>query len=288
MKPEYVTKDFINRFIEQAIEEDVGDGDHSSLSTIPGDLQGIASLKIKQEGIIAGLELSLDIFNKVDPNLLVKFNKTDGDRVSFGDIAFEVKGSVRSILVAERLVLNCMQRMSGIATYTNRLCALIESTNVKILDTRKTTPNIRPLEKWAIIIGGGANHRFALYDMIMLKDNHIDYAGGIAKALKSANEYLHETGKQLKIEIEIRNLNEVKEVVNTGGADIIMLDNMDTETMKEAVKIIGGKMKTEASGGITENNILEMAQTGVDYISVGALTHSVMSLDMSLKAEIEK
>ncbi len=288
MKPEYVTKDFINRFIEQAIEEDVGDGDHSSLSTIPGDLQGIAYLKIKQEGIIAGLELSLDIFNKIDPNLLVKFNNIDGDRVSAGGIAFEVKGSVRSILVAERLVLNCMQRMSGIATYTNKLCKLIEGTNAKILDTRKTTPNIRPLEKWAVVIGGGANHRFALYDMIMLKDNHIDYAGGIVKALKSANEYLHKTGKQLKIEIETRSLDEVKEVVNTSGVDIIMLDNMDAETMKEAVKIVGGKMKTEASGGITENNILEMAQTGVDYISVGALTHSVMSLDMSLKAEIEK
>ncbi len=288
MKPKYVTKDFINKFIEQAIEEDVGDGDHSSLSTIPGELQGMAYLKIKQEGIIAGLELALDIFNKIDANLLVKFNNTDGDRVSFGDIAFEVNGPVRSILVAERLVLNCMQRMSGIATYTNRLCKLIEGTNAKILDTRKTTPNIRPLEKWAVIIGGGTNHRFALYDMIMLKDNHIDYAGGIAKALKSANNYLNKAGKSLKIEIETRNLIEVKEVVDTGGADVVMLDNMDAGTMREAVNIVGDRMKTEASGGITEDNILEMAQSGVDYISVGALTHSVKSLDMSLKAKIEK
>lgn len=288
VKPEYVTKDFINRFIEQAIEEDVGDGDHSSMSTIPGDLQGMAYLKIKQEGIIAGLELALDIFNKIDANLIVKFNNKDGDRVSFGDIAFAVKGPVRSILVAERLVLNCMQRMSGIATYTNRLCKLIEGTSAKILDTRKTTPNIRPLEKWAVIIGGGTNHRFALYDMIMLKDNHIDYAGGIAKALKSVNAYLIKTGKRLKIEIETRNLIEVKEVVDTGGVDVVMLDNMDAETMKEAVNIVDDRMKIEASGGITEDNILEMAQTGVDYISVGALTHSVKSLDMSLKAEIEK
>lgn len=288
VKPDYVTTDYINSFIKQAIAEDIGEGDHSSLSTIPADLQGIAYLKIKQSGIIAGLEIAHEIFDNIDSKLVLLFNKKDGDQVRSGDIAFEVKGSVRSILGAERLVLNCMQRMSGIATYTNQLCKLVESTKAKILDTRKTTPNLRPLEKWAVIIGGGTNHRFALYDMIMLKDNHIDYSRGISNALKSANDYLKQTGKQLKIEIETRNLDEVKEVLNDGGADIIMLDNMDYKTIKEAVKLIGGKMKIEASGEITEENIMEVAQAGVDYISIGALTHSVKSLDMSLKAEIEK
>jgi nicotinate-nucleotide pyrophosphorylase (carboxylating) len=288
VKPYYVTTGYINSFIEQAVAEDIGEGDHSSLSTIPEYLQGLACLKIKQGGIIAGLELAHEIFNKIDPKLELSSFKKDGDQVKVGDIAFEVKGPVRSILGAERLVLNCMQRMSGIATYTNHLCELIEGTKAEILDTRKTTPNLRPLEKWAVTIGGGTNHRFALYDMIMLKDNHIDYSGGISKALSSANDYLKTTGKQIKIEIETRTLSEVMEVVNVGGADVIMLDNMDTATMKEAVEIIDGKMKTEASGGITEENIVEMAQTGVDYISIGALTHSVKSLDMSLKAEIEK
>lgn len=288
MKPYYVTTRYIDSFIKQAVAEDIGEGDHSSLSTIPSDLQGRASLKIKQDGIIAGLEFAHDIFNKIDPKLEMSLYKKDGDRVKVGEIAFELKGPVRSILGAERLVLNCMQRMSGIATYTKHLCELIEGTNAEILDTRKTTPNLRPLEKWAVTIGGGTNHRFALYDMIMLKDNHIDYSGGISNALNSANAYLKQTGKQIKIEIETRTLAEVKEVLNTGGADVIMLDNMGPETMKEAVALIGGKMKTEASGGITEENIIEMAQTGVDYISIGALTHSVKSLDMSLKAEIEK
>lgn len=288
MKPHYVTTEYIDSFIQQAIAEDIGEGDHSSLSTIPSDLQGLALLKIKQNGILAGLEIAQEIFNKIDPNLKMHSFKEDGDLVSYGEIAFEVKGPVRSILGSERLVLNCMQRMSGIATYTNYLCKLIEGTNAKILDTRKTTPNLRPLEKWAVTIGGGTNHRFALYDMIMLKDNHIDYSGGISDALKSATGYLKQTGTQIKIEIETRNLDEVKEVLGTGGADIIMLDNMDSVTMKEAVELIGGKMKTEASGGITEENILEMARTGVDYISIGALTHSVKSMDMSLKAEIEK
>lgn len=288
MKPYYVTSKYINSFIEQAVAEDIGEGDHSSLSTIPKDLNGIARLKIKQDGIIAGLEFAQDIFNKIDQKLELSAYKKDGDRVKVGEIAFELKGPVRSILGAERLVLNCMQRMSGIATYTKHLVELIADTNAEILDTRKTTPNLRPLEKWAVTIGGGTNHRFALYDMIMLKDNHIDYSGGISNALNSANAYLKQTGKQIKIEIETRTLTEVKEVVNTEGADVIMLDNMDTATMKKAVAIIGGKMKTEASGGITEENIVEMAQTGVDYISIGALTHSVKSLDMSLKAEIEK
>lgn len=288
MKPKYVTPEYLDRFIELAMAEDIGDGDHSSLSTIPKDLKGVARLKIKQNGIIAGLEIAKEIFYKIDASLELNIDAKDGDSVHVGEIAFDVKGPVRSILAAERLVLNCMQRMSGIATYTNYLCKLIEGTSAKILDTRKTTPNLRPLEKWAVIIGGGTNHRFALYDMIMLKDNHVDYSGGVAQALESSKTYLETTGKDLKIEIETRNLDEVKEVLRTGVADVIMLDNMDTATMKVAVELIGGTMKTEASGGITEENILEMARTGVDYISIGALTHSVKSLDMSLKAEIVK
>jgi len=288
VKPHYVTSEYLERFISQAIAEDIGEGDHSSLATIPRDLQGHALLKIKQNGILAGLELAREIFKKIDSKLVLLFNRNDGDQVKAGEFAFEVKGSIRSILGAERLVLNCMQRMSGIATYTNYLCKLIESTNAKILDTRKTTPNLRPLEKWAVTIGGGTNHRYALYNMIMLKDNHVDCSGGINNALNSAKDYLKQTRKQIKIEIETRNLDEVKEVLQTGGADIILLDNMDSETMREAVNLIDGKIKTEASGGITEENILEMAHTGVDYISIGALTHSVKSMDMSLKAEIDK
>ncbi len=288
MKPQYVTSEYLHNFITQAIAEDIGEGDHSSLSTIPASLRGTAKLKIKEDGLIAGLELAGEIFGAIDSKLEVQYYKKDGDQVCVGDIALEVKGSARSILAAERLALNCMQRMSGIATYTHRLCQLVEGTNAKILDTRKTTPNLRPLEKWAVIIGGGNNHRFALYDMIMLKDNHVDYSGGISKALSAAVAYRKKIGKDLKIEIETRNLGEVKEALAAGGADIIMLDNMSANSMKEAVKLIGGKIKTEASGGITETNIREMAESGVDFISIGALTHSVKSLDMSLKAEIEK
>lgn len=288
MKPSYVTKEYIDSFISQAINEDIGEGDHSSLSTIPADLQGKAKLKIKEDGTIAGLELALEIFKKIDPTLFIEFYKNDGDIVASGEIAFEVKGPARSILGAERLVLNCMQRMSGIASYTNRLCELVQHTNAEILDTRKTTPNLRPFEKWAVTIGGGTNHRFALYDMIMLKDNHIDYSGGITNAISSANKYLKKTGKELKIEVETRSLEEVEEVLSAGGVDVVMLDNMDAATMKKAVEMIAGKMKTEASGGITEKNIVEMAESGVDYISIGALTHSVKCLDLSLKAEIDK
>jgi len=288
VKPKYVTKEYIDSFIGQAIKEDIGEGDHSSLSTIPAHLQGKAKLKIKENGIIAGIELAAEIFNQIDTNLAIEYFKQDGDEVVVGEVAFEVRGPVRSILGAERLVLNCMQRMSGIATYTRHLVELVRHTPAKVLDTRKTTPNLRPLEKWAVKIGGGTNHRFALYDMIMLKDNHNDYSGGITNAVNAANKYLKETGKKLKIEVETRSLEEVKETVINGGADIIMLDNMDAGTMKKAIEIIGGKMKTEASGGITEENIVEMAESGVDYISIGALTHSVKSLDMSLKAEIEK
>ncbi len=288
MRPAYVTSDFLKTFIQQAIREDIGEGDHSSLSTIPEDLEGRAKLRIKEEGIIAGLELAHDIFLQIDPDLRLEFFIQDGEQVKVGEIGFVVSGSVQSILAAERLVLNCLQRMSGIATHTHKLCEIIKDTNTQILDTRKTTPNMRPLEKWAVTIGGGTNHRFALYDMIMLKDNHVDFGGGISRALASANAYLKKTGKKMKIEVETRNLSEVKEVLKAGGADMIMLDNMDTATLKKAVKMIGKKIKTEASGGITKDNILEMAQAGVDYISIGALTHSVKSLDMSLKAEIAK
>ena len=288
MKPQYVTSEYLRSFISQAIVEDIGEGDHSSLSTIPADLQGTAKLKIKEEGLIAGLELAGDIFDAVDSTMVVQYYKKDGDPVFMGDIALEVKGSVRSILAAERLVLNCMQRMSGIATYTHQLCKMIEGTKAQILDTRKTTPNLRPLEKWAVIIGGGTNHRFALYDMIMLKDNHVDYSGGISNALSAAVAYRKQIGKDIKIEIETRNLDEVREVLASGGADIIMLDNMSPKSMKQAVEMIDGKITTEASGGITETSIRETAESGVDFISIGALTHSVKSLDMSLKAEIEK
>ena len=284
MRPTYVTNEYLSNFIHQAINEDIGDGDHSSLSTIPSEKNGHGYIQIKEDGIIAGLELVKEIFEKIDRNVHLTVLKNDGDKVSQGDIVLEITGHIRSILGAERLVLNCMQRMSGIATFTNHLCSLIKGSSSKILDTRKTTPNLRPLEKWAVKIGGGTNHRFALYDMIMLKDNHIDFAGGITNALKSANDYLKSTGKKLKIEIETRNLEEVREVLNTGGADIIMLDNMNIPEMMAAVKLIDGKMLIEASGGITEEKIREVAETGVDYISVGALTHSVKSLDMSLKA----
>jgi len=288
MIPPYVTPSYIDKFVADAIHEDIGEGDHSTLSTIPKEQLGKATLKIKQKGIIAGLDLAVQIFEKIDPDFKIDLLKKDGDRVHAGEVAFVVHGSVRSILGAERLVLNCLQRMSGIATYTNHLCEIVAGTGAQILDTRKTTPKLRPLEKWAVLIGGGTNHRFALYDMIMLKDNHVDYSGGIRNALKAANEYLRKTGKELKIEIETRTLDEVQEAIEVGGVDVIMLDNMDIPTMTKAVKLIGGKIKTEASGGITERNLHEIALTGVDYISIGALTHSVKSLDMSLKAEIDK
>jgi nicotinate-nucleotide pyrophosphorylase (carboxylating) len=288
MIPNYVTSSYIDSFIDDAIREDIGEGDHSTLSTIPIDQSGKATLKIKQNGIIAGLDFACRIFAKIDTKLKITLFKKDGDTVKVGDIALEVTGSVRSILGAERLVLNCMQRMSGIATYTHHLCDIVAGTSAQILDTRKTTPNLRPLEKWAVVLGGGTNHRFALYDMIMLKDNHVDFSGGISNALKAAKEYLTKTGKALKIEVETRSLSEVQEALDAGGADVIMLDNMDIPTMADAVKLIGGRVKTEASGGITETNLREIALTGVNYISIGALTHSVKSLDMSLKAEIDK
>ncbi len=267
-----------------ALAEDIGDGDHSSLASIPNDAQNQARLLVKGEGILAGVELAGYIFNAVDPELKVDVLLQDGALVKFGDVALTVKGKAQSILTAERLVLNCMQRMSGIATYTNYLVSLIAGTGAKLLDTRKTTPNFRMMEKWAVLIGGGYNHRFGLFDMVILKDNHVDYAGGIKEAITATQQYLKEKGKNLKIEVETRTLDEVQQAINTGGIDRIMLDNMSPAMMREAVAMIGGKFETEASGGITEQTIRAVAECGVDYISVGALTHSIKSMDLSLKA----
>lgn len=280
----YLTPEAVKDFIASAIKEDVGDGDHSSLAAIGADTQSRAQLLIKDDGIIAGVALAETIFHEYDKQLELEILIKDGEQVKKGDVGFIVKGSARSILTMERLVLNCLQRMSGIATYTHTLSQMISHTPAKLLDTRKTTPNFRLMEKWAVAIGGGTNHRFGLYDMVMLKDNHIDFAGGISKAISSVQQYLKATNRSLKIEVETRTLQEVQEVLDTGGVDVIMLDNMDTHTMREAIKMIDGNYVTEASGGITEENIKAVAECGVDYISIGALTHSLKSLDMSLKA----
>lgn len=274
----------IHKFIERALHEDTGDGDHTSLACIPKTATGKAQLLVKQNGIVAGVELALKIFREVDKKLAVKVFINDGSKIKKNDIVLTVEGSSRSILLAERLVLNCMQRMSGIATYTNQLVQLCKGTNSKVIDTRKTTPTIRGLEKWAVVIGGGANHRIGLYDMILIKDNHIDYAGGIKQAIESANTYLRKKDKQLKIEIETRSLDEVKQVLAIGKIDRIMLDNFSIPDLKKAIKLINKKYETEASGGITESTIANVAKSGVDFISVGALTHSIKSLDLSLKA----
>ena len=277
-------KDLLQKFIKDALLEDIGDGDHTSLSTIPEGMQGEAQLLIKEEGVLAGLSVGLEIFKTVDPQLQIEVLINDGADVKPGDVALKVKGSVYSILTSERLVLNTMQRMSGIATTTRRITKLLDSTGTKVLDTRKTTPNMRFLEKAAVKIGGGVNHRFGLYDMILIKDNHVDYAGGIKEALNAARNYIKEKNKNIQIEIEVRNLSELQEVIASGQVDRILLDNFDFETLREAVRLVAGKFVTEASGGITEENVLEYARCGVDYISMGALTHSVKSLDMSLKA----
>ncbi|MTI38770.1 carboxylating nicotinate-nucleotide diphosphorylase [Fulvivirga lutimaris] len=284
MALEYLTKKALDQFIKAAIKEDVGDGDHSALACIPENQESKAQLLIKDEGILAGVDMAKNIFSTYDPNLKIETFMKDGDTMQKGDVAFKVYGSARSILTSERLVLNCMQRMSGIATYTDYLMTLISGSKAQLLDTRKTTPNFRIAEKWAVSIGGGTNHRFGLYDMVMLKDNHIDYAGSIAKAIKATKTYLKKNNKELKIEVETRNLDEVRQVIDAGGIDVIMLDNMMPSVMKEAVAMIKGQYKTEASGGITEKNIREVAECGIDFISVGALTHSVKSKDMSLKA----
>ncbi|MBC7485795.1 MAG: carboxylating nicotinate-nucleotide diphosphorylase [Cytophagaceae bacterium] len=281
---EYLNPAHISAFIQQALQEDVGSGDHTSLSSIAAGTNNRARLLVKDEGLLAGVELAQYIFTEVDPSLKMEFMMKDGEPMHKGDIVLTVQGSVHSILKAERLVLNCMQRMSGIATYTQKLNALIEGTGARLLDTRKTTPNFRLPEKWAVKIGGGVNHRYGLFDMILLKDNHVDYAGGVSNALKAAKNYLKTMGLSLDIELETRSLEEVKEALLEGGIKRIMLDNMAPKMMKEAVKLIGNQTETEASGGITEATIREVAFCGVNYISVGALTHSAKSLDLSLKA----
>ena len=276
--------DILHPFIRQALAEDLGNGDHTSLSTIPAGRQGRAKLLIKDTGIIAGVSVAIEILKIVDPLLISDVLIQDGAAVRPGDVAFYINGSVHSILIAERLVLNVMQRMSGIATTTNTVVKILQNTNTKVLDTRKTTPGFRYLEKLAVKIGGGVNHRFGLYDMILIKDNHVDYAGGTAKAIESAKEYIYLNNLNIPIEIEVRNLAELNEVINSSGVDRILLDNFTFEKLKEAVALINKRFITEASGGITEDNVLEYAQCDVDYVSMGALTHSVRSLDMSLKA----
>jgi nicotinate-nucleotide pyrophosphorylase (carboxylating) len=275
---------YIDQFILNSLTEDVGDGDHTSLATIPTGTKGKAKLLVKDEGILAGVELALEIFHIVDADLKVTTFLNDGAKIKPKDIAFEVEGDAQSILKAERLVLNCMQRMSGIATKTREMVDLLQGTNTKVLDTRKTTPGMRYLEKWAVRIGGGVNHRFGLYDMILIKDNHVDYSGGISQAIENAHKYLINQNKKLAIEIEVRNIDELQQVLQTGGINRILLDNFNFDDLREAVKIINGRFITEASGGITIDSIRDFAACGVDYISVGALTHSVKSLDLSLKA----
>ena len=277
-------KEEIKLIIANAIREDVGDGDHSSLACIPDTAVGKAKLLVKDEGIIAGVDFAELVFYFVDPNLKIDVLIKDGSPVNHGDIVFYVEGSSQSILKAERLVLNAMQRMSAIATKTNMFVNLLEGTGTKILDTRKTTPGIRAIEKWAVKIGGGENHRFALYDMIMLKDNHIDFAGGITKAIDKTKDYLKETGRDLKIIVEARNLEEIKEILKSDGVYRILIDNFDYKDTKEAVRLIGDTCLTESSGGINEKTIREYANCGVNYISSGALTHSVYNMDLSLKA----
>lgn len=283
-RPPYVTKEKIHKFIEQAKAEDIGNGDHSTLACVSEDVRQRARLLIKDDCILAGVELAKEIFNYYDPDLQIEILKNDGDSVKKGDIAFNVYGSARSILTMERLVLNCMQRMSGIATSANELVKLVSDTKAEILDTRKTTPNFRMFEKWAVYIGGARNHRFGLFDMIMLKDNHNDFAGGIKNSVAATVKYLKDNNLNLAIEVETRNLQEVQDALDTNVVDVIMLDNMSIDVMRQAVKLIDGRVKTEASGGITKYSIKEIAQTGVDYISSGAIIYNAPVKDMSLKA----
>jgi len=275
----------IDKFIENALFEDLkNEGDHSTLAAIPADITDKARLLVKDDGVLAGVELAEKIFKKVDENLEMEVFIKDGESVKFGQEAFHVSGKSQSLLSAERLVLNCMQRMSGIATKTKLFTDLVEGTNAKILDTRKTTPGMRYLEKWAVRIGGGHNHRMGLYDMIMLKDNHVDFCGGIKQAILKTNEYIAEKKLDIKIEIETRSLDEVQQVLDAGKVNRIMLDNFSPDKIREALKMIDGQYETEASGGITLDTVRSYAETGVDYISVGALTHSYKSMDLSLKA----
>lgn len=277
-----------NMTLQQQIQlwfaEDIGDGDHSTLSCIPADALGSQQLIVKQSGIIAGIEVARQVFSTFDPSLRVTQFLNDGDRVNPGDIAFRVDGPVRSLLQTERLMLNIMQRMSGIATRTAEYVELLKGTRTRILDTRKTTPGLRLLEKMAVKIGGGTNHRFGLFDMVMLKDNHVDHAGGITQAIDRCHEYLKANNRDLRIEIEVRNLDELRQVLAHGGVDRIMLDNFTPELTREAIRLIGGRYETESSGGITLDTLRSYAECGVDFISVGALTHHVSSLDLSFKA----
>lgn len=274
----------IEEIIAQALAEDIGDGDHTTLSTIPAGATGRAQLLIKENGILCGIEVARKVFHQVDPSLELEIFLRDGAVVQKGDIAFIVSGKTASILQSERLVLNFMQRMSGIATATRRITDLVKDLPVKLSDTRKTTPLLRQLEKYAVRTGGGINHRMGLYDMIMIKDNHVDYAGGIAPAIHRVQDYLKKNNRQLKIEIEIRNFAELDLALQHGGIDRIMLDNFCIPDLKKAVELIAGRYETEASGGINATNVRDYALTGVDFISIGALTHQIKSLDMSLKA----
>lgn len=274
----------VDDFIRRALAEDLGDGDHTTLSTIPADARGKARLLVKQAGVLAGTDIARRVFAQVDPALFFSPVLADGTAIAPGDIAFYIEGPSRSITIGERLALNFMQRMSGIATKTHRIQSLISDTKCKLLDTRKTTPGFRFFEKEAVRIGGGVNHRFGLYDMILVKDNHVDFAGGVKPALDQVKQYLHTTGRTLQVEVEARNMDEVKAVLESGIAFRVLLDNMTPAQIREAVDFIGGRMQTEASGGITEKNIRDYALAGVDYVSMGALTHQIESLDLSLKA----
>lgn len=280
----YSVDELEDKLIELAFAEDIGDGDHTTLCCIPDDAMGKSHLLIKEDGILAGVEVAKRVFAKFDPTLEVEVLLPDGSKVKKGDIAMVVTGKVRSLLQTERLMLNIMQRMSGIATTTNKYVRLLEGTNTRVLDTRKTTPGMRMLEKQAVKIGGGVNHRIGLFDMILLKDNHVDFAGGISNAISRCHEYLKEKSLDLKIEIEVRNFDEIRQVLECGGVDRVMLDNFSVEDTRTAVEMIAGKYEIESSGGITIDTIRDYAECGVDFVSVGALTHSVKCLDMSFKA----
>ena len=277
-------ENLIDELIKLAFAEDIGDGDHTTLCCIPSDAEGAQKLIVKENGVLAGVEMAKRIFAAFDPTLKMEQFLNDGDEVKVGDVAFIVRGKVQSLLQTERLMLNVMQRMSGIATVTRRYARQLEGLKTRVLDTRKTTPGLRIIEKEAVKIGGGVNHRIGLFDMILLKDNHVDFAGGITNAIKRAQAYLQEKGKDLKIEIEVRNLDELQEVIECGGVDRIMLDNFSPELTRKAVEIIDGRFETESSGGITFDTLRSYAECGVDFISVGALTHSVKGLDLSFKA----
>lgn len=287
-KVTYIRKRTMNELIDQLITlsfaEDIGDGDHTTLSCIPDTAMGKSRLIIKEEGILAGVEMAREIFHRFDPEMKMEVYINDGAHVKPGDIAFVVEGKVQSLLQTERLMLNVMQRMSGIATITGEYVKLLEGTKCRVLDTRKTTPGMRLMEKDAVRIGGGCNHRIGLFDMILLKDNHIDFAGGIPQAVSRAQEYCKAKGKNLKIEVEVRNFDELNQVLALEGVDRVMLDNFSVENTRKAVEIVGGRLEVESSGGITFDTIRSYAECGVDYVSVGALTHSVKSLDMSFKA----